>query len=90
MGEELSSRRQEHVKKAVALILIRRGAVEVLAHRIIRRRPSCVPLAALPKTPRKFRRPAVYEHHIEPKLQTFQIGDSPWLRYLAGLSYNEI
>lgn len=28
-----------------------------------------------------------YEHHIEPKLERFSIGDSPWMAYLQGYDY---
>lgn len=34
-------------------------------------------------------KPAVYQHHIEPRLESIGFADSAWMRYLHGYPFSE-
>jgi len=38
----------------------------------------------LPHMPAIAHQPRIYEHHIEPRLETFGFADTDWLKYLNG------
>jgi hypothetical protein len=75
-----------HISKNAAVALVRRLLAVQVTNRLIRMVEVRQVSNALPAQiqVRKWA-PAVYEHHIEPRLERLTIADSPWLAYLEGL-----
>lgn len=84
VGEDVSSSRiPEYLRKSEAQTWIRRGCVDLVAYRVIRRRAMRHPDAHI--RPVHVRPPrAEYQHHIEPRLERLNEGNSAWLAYLNG------
>ncbi len=86
-SQKLSARPERYVSKNAASALVRRLlAVSVTKHLIqmvhVRDMSKALPQLSA-QAPR---RPAVYQHHIEPRIEIFTAANSPWLAYLEGFS----
>jgi hypothetical protein len=82
----------ELLKKSVAELQVRRLLADwVVKGASIRLRPIReINLAALPRErmTRPYRRPANYQHHIEPKLIATSPQNSEYMRYLEGWDWS--
>jgi hypothetical protein len=75
-----------YVKNSVAKLLVRRLLAEWIVKNVLIRHRD-VKLSPI-KAPVKLKRhkPAVYEHHIEPRIQHFTSANSEWMAYLDGFA----
>ena len=71
------------IKRTLALTLVLKQVYDWHVYMSsVRRRPTTEFMAVAPQ--HVVYRPAVYEHHIEPRIEKLTIADSPWMRYLEG------
>lgn len=74
------------LKKSVALLLVRRQLAVLVAPFLIRKLSLSQQPPELPRhvLAGKSWQPRSYQHHVEPKINRFTIGNSEWLQYLHG------
>jgi len=81
------SKPERYVSKNAAAALVRRLLAVYVSSRLIQMVDVTAMGKALPNRPQTQRRGILrYEHHVEPRLVRFNLGNSPWLQFVNGYS----